>query len=68
MGACVIWDGIPFGGPVIPAKAGIHFEGVWKCAVGGLIPAFAAMTAVWAAHLWQMTSVPMRQRFRVPGF
>ncbi|PYV17542.1 MAG: hypothetical protein DMG21_08185 [Acidobacteria bacterium] len=32
----VIRDAIPLATPVIPAKAGIHFENLWKCAADGL--------------------------------
>ncbi len=35
-GAGVIWNGIPFETPVIPAKAGIYPPNLWKCAVVGL--------------------------------
>jgi hypothetical protein len=36
LGGGVIWDGITFETPVIPAKAGIHSANLRKCAVEGL--------------------------------
>jgi hypothetical protein len=36
VGAGVIWNGIPYEPPVIPAKAGIHWANPWKCADYGL--------------------------------
>ena len=56
-GVAVIWDAIPFGTPVIPAKAGIQGVQGYFRRVAEWIPVFAGMTATSSADVSQMTPV-----------
>jgi hypothetical protein len=60
-GGGVIWDGMPFETPVIPAKAGtqsVHSPFPKLCRVDSSRHGGTGMTAACNAHVLQMTPVP----------